>query len=321
MKTKQIDVNSQEFMESMGRLMQEALESPEGMRALAAAIAAPIQQEIKRKEISSLLLTKHNLPKGERPVYQKRPRLKAFWISKDGEARELEVGKDEIELPTHRIHSAPMVDISLLKHGNIGTITDIQTASSDEIRKEIDKRTITVISSAVPAENTVTITGGALTEDGLNEAISILEDKELTVKYLVLRGKRFNEMRSWDLDPVTQLELRQKGVIKVYGGANIVLTSAADINEVLIIPDEEIGKMPIREPLTAEAIDKKLKFKTGWLIWSELGQGVTVVRVAVEPHDLRFPADPLQGQLKGGPRFEKPRYFVESINEHKRAQL
>jgi len=287
METKKVNTNSQEFMESMAKLMREALESPDGMRALAAAIAAPIEQDIKRKEITSLLLTKHNLPKGERALYQKKPLLKAYWISKDGEAREQEIGKDEIEIPTHRVHSTPMVDISVLKNGNIGTLTDIQTASSDEIRKEIDKRTITVISTAVPAENVVTISGGVLTEDSLNDAISILEDKELTVKYIVLRGKRFNEMRAWDLDPVTQLELRQKGIIKVYGGANILLTSAADVNEILIVPDEEIGKMPVREPLTAEAIDKKLKFKTGWLIWSELGMGVTrpdiVAKVVIQP--------------------------------------
>jgi len=284
---KKVKTDSQEFMEKMGKLMTEALATPDGMRALAASIAAPIEQEIARKEISSLLLTKHNLPKGERAIYQKRPRLKAFWISKDGEAREIEIGKDEMEIPTHRVHSAPMVDISILKHGNIGALTDIQKASSDEIRKEIDKRTLTVISSAVPAENIVNISGGVITEDALNDAISILEDKELTVKNIVLRGKRFNEIRSWDLDPVTQLELRQKGIIKVYGGANILLTSAANINEVLVLPDEEIGKMPIREPLTSEAIDKKLKFKTGWLIWSELGMGITrpdiIAKIVINP--------------------------------------
>lgn len=287
MDNKKVDVSSPEFMEAMAKIMQEALDSPEGMRALAAAIAAPIEQEIKRKEISSLLLTRHNLPKGERPVYQKKPRVKAYWISKDGEACEQELGKDEIEVPTHRVHSTPMVDVSTLKNGNIGTLMDIQTASSDEIRKEVDKRTLTVISAAVPAENVVTVTGGSLTEDGLNDALSILEDKELAVKYIVLRGRRFNDMRSWNLDPVTQRELVEKGVIKTYGGAGVLITAAADLNEILLIPDEEIGKMPIREPLTAEAIDKKLKFKTGWLIWSELGQGVTrpdtIAKVVVTP--------------------------------------
>ena len=138
METKKFNTNSQEFMETMGKKMREALESPEGLRALAAAIAAPIKSDIARKEITPLLITKHILPKSERAVYQKRLRLKAYFISKDGEAREQEVGKDEIEIPTHRVHSTPMVDISVLKNGNIGTLTDIQTASSDEIRKEID---------------------------------------------------------------------------------------------------------------------------------------------------------------------------------------
>lgn len=98
-------------METMARLMSQAPESPDGLRALAAAIAAPIEQEIKRKEISSLLLTGHTLPRGERPIYQKKPRVKAHWISKAGDAREQEPGQEEVEFPTNRIHGHPMVDL------------------------------------------------------------------------------------------------------------------------------------------------------------------------------------------------------------------
>jgi len=166
METIRMNVHSQEYMETMARLMSEALESPEGMRALAAAIAEPIEQEIKRKEISSLLLTKHTLPKGERPLYQKKPKVKAYWISTEGEAQEQEVGKDEVEFPTNRIHSAPMVDVSVLKNGNIGTLMDIQTAAADEIRKEIDKRTITVLSAAVPAAKAFAVYLDRLKKDG-----------------------------------------------------------------------------------------------------------------------------------------------------------
>ena len=254
METIRMNVHSQEYMETMARLMSEALESPEGMRALAAAISEPIEQEIKRKEISSLLLTKHTLPKGERPLYQKKPKVKAYWISTEGEAQEQEVGKDEVEFPTNRIHSAPMVDVSVLKNGNIGTLMDIQTAAADEIRKEIDKRTITVLSAAVPAANTVEVTGATLTEEALNEAISIIEDLELTVKYIVMRGRRFNDLRGWNLDPETKSELRAKGLIKNYGTGGILLTAAQAIDEVLLIPDEEVGKMPVRENLKTEAI-------------------------------------------------------------------
>ena len=275
MKEKSTSIHSQEYMEAMARLMSEALESPDGMRALAAAIADPIEQEIKRKEITSLLLTQHTLPKGERPIYQKKPKVNAYWISTEGEAREQELGQDEIEIPTNRIHSTPMVDIGVLKNGNIGTLMDIQTSAADEIRKEIDRRTLTVLSAAVPAANTVTITGGKLTDDALNEAISLIEDLELSVKYIVMRGRRFNDMRGWDLDPETRAELRTKGVIKNYGTGGILLTASADMSEILLVPDEEVGKMPVREALKTEAIDQKTRFKTGGLVWTELGQGVT----------------------------------------------
>jgi len=52
MDTHTIDVHSQDYMEAMAALMSEAVESPEGLRAMAAAIAPPIEQEIKRKAIS-----------------------------------------------------------------------------------------------------------------------------------------------------------------------------------------------------------------------------------------------------------------------------
>jgi len=277
METTGIDVHSQEYMEAMAALLSEAVSTDEGLKALAAAIAAPIDQEIKRKEITSLLLTKQNLPKGEPAKYQKKPKVKAYWISKNGEAQESVLGEDEGEFPINRIHSTPMVDISVLKHGNIGTLTDIQKAAANEIRKEIDKRTLTVISASIPAENTITVTsGGKLTEDALNEALSILEDLELAPSTIIMRGARFNDMRSWEgIDPQTKLELRQKGIYKVYGGANILTTAAANMSEIIIVPDEEIGKWAIRQALSTESVYKALKFKTGWLVWMECAQGVT----------------------------------------------
>jgi hypothetical protein len=54
------------------------------------------------------------------------------------------------------------------------------------------------------------------------------------------------------------------------------------LDEILLIPDEEIGKMPVREAVKTEAIEQKTRFKTGWLVWSELGQGVTRPDVLVK---------------------------------------
>jgi hypothetical protein len=267
--------DSPEFLQAMGGLLSKAMETPEGMRAIAAAIAAPIEQEIAIKEIGSLMLTKHLLPVGERAIYQKRPKVAAYWISPNGTAvQSLIEDIPEVEVPTHRIASTPMVDVSVLKHGNMPSLVDVQKQAAEEIRKKIDRRVLEVISAAVPAENTVEQTGTTLEETTLNAALALLEDKELTVKTIILRGKRFADMRAWDLDPNTRLELRQKGIVKVYGGADILLTSVLADDEVLLLPDEEIGKMPVKTKLTVEPITDPLNFRTGWLVWMEIGMGV-----------------------------------------------
>ena len=273
--TTKTNVQSEEFLAHMAELMAYAAESGEGLKALAAAIAPPIDMEIKRREITSTLLTRHKLPPGEPAKYQKRPTMKAYWISKDGAAVESGILEDEVEFPIHRLHAMPMVDIAVLKHGNVGSMVDIQKAAADEIRKAIDKRTVTVLSAAVPPDRIVTCQGGVLTDTAMNQAFSLIEDQELTVKTLLMRAKRMNDMRGWNLDPQTARELVQKGFLKVYNGADLLVSSQMLIDEILLLPDEEVGKFAVRQDLTTDTINEPKRFRTGWLAWLEAAHGVT----------------------------------------------
>lgn len=265
---------TQEYLESMASIMSRALDTEEGLHALAEAILPPIEMEIERKEISSLLLTKHTLPAGQPAKYVKRKGVKAYWISQEGEAIHSEPSKEEVEFPIVRVHSAPIIDVSSLKNGNVWDLTDLQTSAGREIRKTIDTYSYTTLSDSIPAENTIDQTGATLTEATLNQAMSVLEDKELSVKTIVMRGARFNDLRGWDLDPQTKNELRVKGLIKQFGGANILTTATANPSEIILLPDEEIGKFGIRQQLTSETVRQTLRFKVGWLIWMELSIGI-----------------------------------------------
>ncbi len=99
----------------------------------------------------------------------------------------------------------------------------------------------------------------------------------LTLKKNLITG--IHRQMSLERDKNIFSRMRQyaftRGVIKNYGTGGILLTAAAPLDEILIIPDEEYGKLPVRGTLKTEAIEQKMKFKTGWLIWSEQGQGVT----------------------------------------------
>jgi len=245
-----------------------------GMMAIAAAIAPAIYDAIVEKEIASLLLTQHNLPKGEPAKYDKIREVKAYWIAKGGRVHQSNVNDEEVEFTIDRVASAPQVDISVLQNGDIYRLTDMETWAADAIRKQLNRRAINVISASVPEGNTVTATGGVLTPAALNEAIALIEDKDLAVKYIVLRGARFNDMREWDLDPVTQRELLEKGIIKLYAGASIIKNASADAAEVLVIPDEEVGKYAVRQTIAVEPDKQPSAFKMGFVCWMEAAMGV-----------------------------------------------
>jgi len=272
MKTKAI--TSQQF-EAISTDLRDAYSlGSEGLRTIAASIAPPIYDEVRQKEIASLLLTENKLPKGEPARYAKIKEIQAFWIATGGQVHRSDMDDDEIEFPVGRVASNPAVDVSVLRNGDIHRLTDMEKWAGSAIRKKLNQRAVKVISEAVPEANTVEIGGASLTEAGLNQAISLLEDKDLTVKYIVLRGGRFNDMRGWELDPVTERELREKGILKYFSGAQVLTTSAAQMDEIILVPDEPVGKMAIRTPIAVEPDNRPSEFKVSWVVWMELALGV-----------------------------------------------
>ena len=221
-----------------------------------------------------MLLTQHILPKGEAAKYDKVREVKAYWVARGGQVHQSNINDEEVEFTIDRVASAPNVDISVLQNGDIYRLTDMETWAADAIRKQLNRRAISVISAAVPDTNVVTVTGGSLTADALNDAVKILDDKDLALKYIVLRGARFGDMREWTLDPITQRELLEKGVIKLYAGAGIIRNAAADLAEVLLIPDEEVGKYAIRQTIAVEPDKQPSAFKVGFVCWMEAAMGV-----------------------------------------------
>ena len=272
MKTKAI--TSQQFEAISADLRDAYSMGSEGLRTIAASIAPPIYDEIRQKEIASLLLTENKLPKGEPARYAKIKEIQAFWIATGGQVHRSDMDDDEIEFPVGRVASNPAVDVSVLRNGDIHRLTDMEKWAGSAIRKKLNQRVVKVISEAVPAANTVEIAGASLTETALNQAISLLEDRDLTVKYIVMRGGRFNDMRGWELDPVTERELREKGILKYFSGAQVLTTSAALMDEILLIPDEPVGKMAIRTPIAVEPDNRPSEFKVSWVVWMELALGV-----------------------------------------------
>ena len=268
------NIRDPEVMEAVASLMNEAVTVQGGMQALAEAIAPPIRMEMDRKNVVPLVLTQQNLRPGQSAKYQKREGLEAYYIAVGGQPRRQEVNTDqEVEFPIFRIHAKPMVDISDLKNGNIGAITDLQTDAGNALRKQLNARAISLLSAAAPAGNTVTISGGTLTDTAFYEAVGKIEDLELTPRFVLIRGQRMIDLKGWTMDDEGKKEFRERGVLKRLANAGLVNTASMALDEVVIIPDAEVGKYAIRTPIAVDP--QKSDFKVGFLTWHECAMGVT----------------------------------------------
>jgi len=46
------------------------------------------------------------------------------------------------------------------------------------------------------------------------------------------------------------------------------------MDEILLIPDEPVGKMAVRAPIAVEPDNRPSEFKISWVVWMELALGV-----------------------------------------------
>lgn len=252
-------------------------DKPEGMRALAAAIAEPIKTIVDQKEIASLLLTRHTVPKGETAKYQKQGEVTAFWMSDAGDVLQSKHLEEEVEFSMMTLAAKPTMKLSTLESGNAGDLMDKIRDASKDITKKLNSRAVSLVSAAVPAANTVEISGGELTKEGLSQAMGKLEDQELVIKAIVLRGSLIGQMRSmFDLDPVTEREFIEKGVVAKWNGALVINSASVDSDEVLILGDDEAGKFGVRRELTSNETKAGLgDLEVGAIAHMECAMGVT----------------------------------------------
>jgi len=270
------DPGAPEYMVALGELIAEAVEGgPSGMRALADIIAKSIKVAVDARIVTPLILEEHMLPKGADAKYQTKTDIKAVWIAIGAEARKQEITKNEVVAVCNRIAARPEIDIDDLINGNVGSIRGMITESAKTIRKEIDKRTFTVVDAAIDASMSTAITGGALTGQGLSDVMSLMQDKELKPSIIAMRGKRAVELSNLSgfSDEMINEALWKKGVLGTYAGAMVLNTMAIpDDKNIYVFPekDEMLGKYPIRSRLKSKITDTGLLYSI--LSWMNAGQ-------------------------------------------------
>ena len=275
----QVDVDR---MDALGKAMQQALSSDNGLVALAQEMVPEISRELEERFWVPLVMREDPLPSGRVPKYRVKDEVEVHWMSPSGEPARMRVKKgQEIQFPLETVEAFIYVKERDLRLGYVADLTTQQAEAGRKIRNKINAATAAVMSAAADsaaaagADNIYNITsGGKLTLDSVKSMIGWYEDKEMSVNEIVMRGKRLVDMYDWDLPDEVKAELLRAGVMKKLGTAGLIGTASTNANEVMCKPDEEIGVYAIGSALTVEPWRDVPKGEVGFVARMEVALGV-----------------------------------------------
>lgn len=291
--THQSSLSSQERDE----LIHEALHSTEGKIALGQAMATPIRRNLDYQGVGRKALVVDALPQGALPVYDRDIDVSATVISSNGSAPESRVFGDRVMVPTFEIVSNPTVRIAEVRRRRFNVIDRAQQKARQEIQAQEDSNVFAALDFASDTtrggENTYQTLDDGTTTDELSKQGLVALKRQIdrwdnwTSKYF-MNINEFTDIMNWEsagaagasqVDPVTQRELLQTGLVAHFFGADLVVSKMVPPKQVFACAEPEfVGVMPIRQDIEVLPADEPKQRKLGWVVGEEIGIAIVSPR-------------------------------------------
>jgi hypothetical protein len=270
-----IDKNSKMSDEKKQHVVAQALQSEEGRVALAQAMVEPIRRALEYQAVGRKCLMVDELPQGALARYERDVTAKAYVISRRGAVPDAITEGEEVLVPTFEIAVNPQIRLSEIKARRFYIVDRAQIKAKEAIQKEEDSNIFNAAFAAVPASQSVTSVGGALTITALNQAFASIEEHDLTVSKIIMHAQRYADVRNFGKDVFDEATTREVLVSGLFGHlwtADIHVSSRMPTDKVLLFaPADNVGAFPIRQDITVLPADDPKKLRLGWVIYEEIG--------------------------------------------------
>jgi len=265
----------QEALQTLAGYLKEAHESGD-LETQAEVLSSYFSEAVAAQEITSLLLRRRDLDAKDSSMKMVVFDGDVAFISNvKGEPVEAEIVESEVSLTPHRIFSEQTINERSIRKGLIDTF-QIMDRAAFRVKQQRDKRTVDLFRASIQtATHQVACAGGSLTKAALVEGVGILEDKGFNLKWILMRGSRNADVKSFtnESDAVAE-ELFKKGVRNIeFSGGRIVNTPQMLTTEVYLIPDFEVGEYVVEHEEQVEYEEKK-RLKRGVLCYEESAVGI-----------------------------------------------
>ena len=230
------------------RVFAEAGGGIPGLRAVAAEVVQPwVVADVWATSILDLILQRVATKVGN-VQWPKLPEHTAYFIDQDGDLKTDE-SKSTLYTPTgYLVTARPAFNILDVRRGYVADVAEQVKAAKKDIIKKLNTAALVLLSAGATQTVPAGVTG--LTEVKLNTAFQFAEDAGFRPLWLLMKGSRFNDIRSFVLPAPVGTKLVEKGVQDVvFSGARPILCPEVPSKEVYLICDEKPGRVMDEFPL------------------------------------------------------------------------
>ena len=185
----------------------------------------------------------------DRVSVRERRGMKVFYTSRGGYIEESQIRSEDWELPRDTLGFHVSEHVDKLQSGFATSIEDLVTLGSARLEAEVNRRIFNLLQEAVPSSSPYYVGSTGLTKTQLDTAIREVRD---AIKpngvgpvpvTIIGRASMVDQISDFNLgfDPEATEEIRARGRLGVYRGANIVqVINYTDENALPYIPANEL---------------------------------------------------------------------------------
>lgn len=274
-------------------MLDQAIHSEAGKIALGQAMATPIRRNLDYMGVGRKALVPDPLPQGALPVYDRDIDVSAVTVSSNGSVPESRVFGDRISVPDFGIVSNPTILYSEIKRRRFNVIDRAQQKARQEISAIEDANIFNALDfagdTAKGGENTVqTLNNSTVTSELAKVGLLRLKKQvdrwdNYTAKFF-MNINEYTDILNWEsagaagssqIDPVSQRELMQTGLMGSLWTADVIVTKIVPPKQVFACAEAEfVGVMPIVQDVEVVPADEPKQRKIGFVVSEQIGIAV-----------------------------------------------
>jgi len=218
-------------------------------KEVAADVSSILDYQFTFDNLFSSYLQVENVGEGDRVILRERRGLKVFYTSRGGYIEESQLKTEQWELPRDTIGFHVSEHIDKLRLNFADSIESMVTLGSARLNAEINRRMFNLLQEAVPSSSPYYVATTGMSKTQLDTAIREVKDAIKpnglgpTPVTIIGRASMVDQISDFNLgfDPEATAEIRARGRLGVYRGANIVqVVNYTDENGLPYIPANEL---------------------------------------------------------------------------------